>query len=223
MKSNPCNKKSFSARARAKRVKLFADYLSRLKENNLTVLDIGGTINFWKMNADFIPQNLIKAIDVVNLPPSKQKSMEINGIELNMYEGNALDLKTLRLNHYDIVHSNSVIEHVGNLKQQLIMANSVKKLGRFYWVQTPAKYFPIEPHFYVPFFSYLPLWVRTLLHKNFDLGFMRKEADWLKARIACEQTRLLTKSELRAIFSNYRIIDEKFSFLIKSHIVTNLN
>ena len=105
---------------------------------------------------------------------------------------------------------------------QLEMARHVRALGRYYWVQTPARSFPVEPHFYFPLFPYLPLGLRTVLYQNLNLGFMGREPDWLKARMACEETRLLTRRELQAIFENSRIIEERLYGLLKSRTATNM-
>ena len=123
---------------------------------------------------------------------------------------------------FDVVHSNSVIEHVGNLTNQFVMAKHCMVVGNYFWVQTPYKYFPIEPHFYFPFFSYLPLSLRAFLHQRFDLGFMKKEPDWLNARMQCENTRLLTMSEMRSLFYECDMISENFMGFRKSIIATNI-
>jgi hypothetical protein len=120
------------------------------------------------------------------------------------------------------VFSNLVIEKVGNLRAQLEMARHVRALGTYWWVQTPARSFPVEPHFYFPLFPYLPLGLRTALYQNLKLGFMGQEPDWLKARMACEETRLLTRRELQAIFENCRIVDQRLYGLLKSRTATNM-
>ena len=55
---------------------------------------------------------------------------------------------------FDAVFSNSVIEHVGTFEDQKMMANEVIRVTNFYFIQTPNLYFPIEPHFLVPFFQF---------------------------------------------------------------------
>ena len=222
MKSDPNNPNSLSAKARARRIKRFVDCCIDLGVKNSRILDIGGTFDYWRMNHQYIPNGLISEIDVVNLPPVDNRMELLGGIKINVYSGNALDKATLHLEKYDIVYSNSVIEHVGNLSAQSKMASMIKEIGTYYWIQTPAKSFPLEPHFYFPFFPYLPLDVRTFLHQNFKLGFMGREPIWLKARIACEETRLLSRRELLAIFNDCRIIKERIILLCKSYTATNM-
>ena len=59
------------------------------------------------------------------MPPVQESSEVINGIEVAAYPGDALDEGSLRQQHYDLVLSNSVIGHVGNLRAQQHMANMV--------------------------------------------------------------------------------------------------
>jgi hypothetical protein len=220
--SNSNNKKSISAKARGQRINLFGQLLTECGVKNGKVLDIGGLVDFWRMNAQYLPSGLIKEIDIVNLPSQKLRHEQIGEIKLNIYGGNALDGKSLRHEHYTVIHSNSVIEHVGNLRSQKNMADVIKNKSDYYWVQTPAKSFPLEPHFYFPFFSYLPLWIQTKLYQNFSLGFMGKEPDWFKARTTCEQTRLLTLRELTLIFDSCGILKERLFMMDKSYVATNM-
>jgi hypothetical protein len=222
MRSDPGDRQSISAKARARRCQVFVEFARRAGLKDAKVLDIGGTLPYWEMNAHYIPKGMISRIEVVNLPPQTETSRTINGIEVVSYAGNALELSTLRSPHYDLVFSNSVIEHVGNLRAQLCMAEIVRKMGDFYFVQTPAKSFPLEPHFYFPYFPYLPLSWRTWIHQRWTVGFMNPTPDWLAARIACEETRLMTMAEVKAIFPQGHIIKERLFGLCKSYMVTNM-
>src|SRR5207253_2037312 len=64
---------------------------------------------------------------------------------------------------FDVVHSNSVIEHVGNFNAQCQFAAEIRRVGARYWVQVPYLFFPYEPHAHLPFFQFLPpnmkMWV----------------------------------------------------------------
>jgi 2-polyprenyl-3-methyl-5-hydroxy-6-metoxy-1,4-benzoquinol methylase len=228
MKSDPSNEKSASARARAKRAKLFGYALEHISQSSnstaggLEILDIGGTLQFWRMNARYLPSHLIDSIDVVNLPPTQENEEEISNIKLISYAGNALDKNTLRRDSYDVVHSNSLIEHVGNLADQKLFADNVVSLADHFFIQTPCRTFPIEPHFYFPYFAFLPLSVRSTLHRYKHLGFMGKEQDWLQSRINCEETRLLTKKELISIFPESNCLSERMFLLVKSWMITNM-
>ena len=49
-----------------------------------------------------------------------------------------------------------MIEHVGNHGAQQRFAEEIRRVGRNYYVQTPNRWFPVEPHFVTPFIHYLP-------------------------------------------------------------------
>lgn len=83
---------------------------------------------------------------------------------------------------FDVVFSNSVIEHLGTYEDQWKMAEEVRRVGQRYFVQTPNKYFPIEPHFLVPFCQFFPTALRAWLLTRFDLGWHKRAANYKTAR-----------------------------------------
>ena len=89
---------------------------------------------------------------------------------------------------FDVVFSNSVIEHVGDFDDQRRMADEVRRVGRRFFVQTPNRWFPLEVHTRLPFVHWLP---DAVAGRAYDL--VRKP--WAK------ENHLLGPSELRALFS----------------------
>ncbi|HEX4060865.1 MAG TPA: UDP-N-acetylmuramoyl-tripeptide--D-alanyl-D-alanine ligase [Streptosporangiaceae bacterium] len=67
----------------------------------------------------------------------------------------AIGLLRGSLRHYDLVFSNSLIEHVGGHERRERFADTVHQLSGAYWVQTPYRYFPVEPHWH-PARSFCP-------------------------------------------------------------------
>ena len=223
MVSDNTKRASFSSKFRRERIRLFCEMIVQNKLSEIKMLDIGGRINYWEMNLQYFPKGLITQIDIINLPPQEKKEIEIDGTIITSYEGNALDMSSFRLPYYDVIHSNSVIEHVGNLSAQYKLASIIPTLGSNFWIQTPAKSFPLEPHFYFPFFAYLPITMRAYLLRNFNMGFHLREENWLQSRIICEETRLLNRKEFSFLFPSGEILTEKVLGLTKSYIATNLN
>ena len=119
---------------------------------------------------------------------------------------------------FDVVFSNSVIEHVGSYADQGKMAGEVTRVGRHYWVQTPNKRFPLEPHFLFPFFQYLPLGVRAQMVHRFDVGWYKRIPDLAVARAEVESIRLLTRKRFAALFPEATIHSEKLGGLTKSFV-----
>ena len=57
---------------------------------------------------------------------------------------------------FDLVYSNSLIEHLPTREHQHHFASAVSRVGRYHWVQTPATGFPVDLPYLVPFFQHLP-------------------------------------------------------------------
>lgn len=119
---------------------------------------------------------------------------------------------------FDVVFSNSVIEHVGTWERQQAFAAEARRVGRRLWVQTPAREFFIEPHLLAPFIHRLPRrWQRRLI-RNFTLRgwFERPDAAAVDAFLA--EVRLLTFAEMQQLFPDCTILRERFLGLTKSYI-----
>lgn len=202
------NPNSLASRMRRKRVEIFNHLLKNLP-SPVRVLDIGGTPDFWLKNQAALTTKC--QITLLNLDaPSVQPP------EISIVVGDARKMPQFRDHSFDIGFSNSVLEHVGTLYDQLSMAREIQRTCRSYFVQTPNRYFPIEPHFLIPLWQFSPVWYRTILLRKFRLGWMPQEPNLFRARAEIEQIRLLTKRELRWLFPEAEIQSEKFGPLTKS-------
>ncbi len=146
-------------------------------------------------------------------------TVEVTFPNFTSVAGDARNMPTFRDKEYDVVFSNSVIEHVGGFDQQRQMAEEVKRVGKRYFLQTPNRSFPIEPHFYVPFFQLLPLRLKLFLVLHFAFRLFRKKPDKQEAMEEISSIRTLTKRELRELFPEASIYSEKFLGLTKSFVV----
>ncbi|MCJ8283584.1 MAG: class I SAM-dependent methyltransferase [Rivularia sp. ALOHA_DT_140] len=130
--------------------------------------------------------------------------------------GDATNLSQFGDKEFDIVFSNSVIEHLFIYDNQVKMASEIKRIGKRYFIQTPNKYFPIEPHFQFPLFQFFPLSMKVMLIRNFQLGWRKKAETKQKAVETVTEIRLLGIKELHNLFPNSKIYKEKFAGLTKS-------
>ncbi|MBG1266808.1 class I SAM-dependent methyltransferase [Nostoc sp. WHI] len=206
---------SWASNLRKQRLALFASKLESLP-SPIKILDVGGTVNFWE-NIELLNTNLKDLeITVMNLSYNKMGSTHPN---IQQVIGDARNMEQFQSNQFDVVFSNSVIEHVGDDHDQQQMATEIMRVGKRYFVQTPNLFFPIEPHFVFPFFQFLPINVRVWLISNFALGWFSKFTDQEKARKIVTSTRLLSKKKLLNFFPGSEFYEEKFFGLIKSLIV----
>jgi hypothetical protein len=131
-------------------------------------------------------------------------------------EGNACSMPQFHDGQFDVVYSNSVIEHVGGDKEIRSMADEIRRVGKTYYVQTPNRYFPVEPHFVFPMFQFLPISVRATLHQHFPLGWFDKEPDRKIAEKSVRSINLLSKSQVERLFPDAVTMEERFFGMSKS-------
>jgi 2-polyprenyl-3-methyl-5-hydroxy-6-metoxy-1,4-benzoquinol methylase len=110
---------------------------------------------------------------------------------------------------FDVAFSNSVIEHIPPELQRSFAAE-VARVATRYFVQTPNRYFPIEPHYQLPLFQFLPRSARKALNRRFTLGWQPK-GQW-------EEITLLSARDLARLFPDAEIRREKVLGLTKSLI-----
>jgi hypothetical protein len=132
--------------------------------------------------------------------------------------GDARSIPQFADRSFDVVFSNSVIEHVGGYDQQRRMANEIQRVGRRYFVQTPNKRFPLEPHFLFPWFQYFPVSVRAWMLNRFDVGWYKRIPDPAAARAEVKSIQLLTRARFSALFPGARIHEERIAGLTKSFV-----
>ena len=191
-----------------------AQFLRLLPEgyNRARILDVGGTELSWAYIWNERCERL--SITLLNLIEERTSGR----LPLRSLVGDARDLSRFAANEFDFCYSNSVIEHVGTLSDQRMMADEIRRVARGYFIQTPYRYFPLEAHFHVPGWAQLPVGLRTALHRKLDLGWMPAEPDYLKARMEVEQIRLLSIRELQLLFRDAEIRCEKIGPFVKSLI-----
>ncbi|MFZ2116226.1 MAG: class I SAM-dependent methyltransferase [Pseudonocardiaceae bacterium] len=109
-------------------------------------LDLGGTPAFWRA----VPHRPA-AVTTVNLEPSDADELWIDHVV-----GDACEFHVVGSPRYDLVVSNSLLEHVGGHEQRRRLAEAVHDSAPAHWVQTPYRYFPIEPRWLAPGWQFLP-------------------------------------------------------------------
>ncbi len=194
---------------RQKRFDFFKSFISSLPRP-LSILDVGGTQEFWE-KMEFIRDDV--QVVLYNL-----SSSETSYPSLISMAGDARNMRKFKDGEFDIAFSNSVIEHVGTYEQQRQMAAEVQRVGKRYFVQTPNRYFPIEPHVLLPFFQFLPFRLRVFLLTHFKSPWGWKISSRQEAIQYVNDIRLLTEKEFRSLFPGARIYKERFLGLTKSFI-----
>jgi hypothetical protein len=200
---------SFATKLRRKRFRYFLQLIEALK-GPLKILDLGGTEAFWTSMDPLIRQRPW-TITLLNLQDQKVSSPNIRS-----EPGTATSLTQYPDSAFDIVFSNSLIEHLGTMEAQKIMAAEVRRVGRSYFIQTPYKHFPIEAHSLIPFFQYLPRQIQAQIVSRWRPGWYRDAPDPSAALGELRNTRLLDQRALAELFPEANIYRERVFGATKS-------
>jgi hypothetical protein len=200
--------RSLAARLRGRRMQLLRSLLAGLPRP-LTILDVGGSEGLWSQ----LPGDDALGVRIVLLNRSLP---HVTRPGFEAVTGDARRLDNFRDGEFDLAFSNSVIEHVGDWRDQQAMARELRRVGRGCFVQTPSFWFPIEPHFLVPGFQFLPLALRVALVRRFALGWRARVPDAGAARELVLAHRLLSARQMRALFPDAELIRERVLGLTKS-------
>ena len=204
------NSQSYAAALRRRRFEFLTRLISNL-DRPLRILDVGGTPDFWEQMQ--FPENDQIELTILNVSaqPSRRRFKTL--------VGDARDMRGFPRQTFDVVFSNSVIEHVGTLAQQRQMAEECLRVGARLFLQTPNRFFPIEPHFILPFMQFAPLSAQLWLTSHFSVGGYGKLTDRQKNLERIGSVRLLRRTEVIDLFPNATVYGEKLARLTKSFIV----
>src|SRR5690554_3076097 len=207
---NPSYIGSFNQRFREKRFLFFTDLLDRINSKApIHILDIGGTEIYWDRMGFTNRDNV--HITLLNLTPTS-----VSNVRFSSVVGDACNLSEYGDKEFDVVYSNSVIEHLFTAENQEKMAKEVRRVGKNYYIQTPNYYFPIEPHWLFPFFQFLPYGLRVKMTENYSLGNFPKTRDKDAAKIRVDEINLLTARQMERLFPEGNMYKEIFMGLTKS-------
>jgi hypothetical protein len=199
----------FSERSRARR---WADLRDGLDWDEVKlVLDLGGKPSFWT-DAAILARPL--EITCLNLR-AEPGSHRLGEATVDVVVGDATD-PPVDPTAYDLVFSNSVIEHVGGADAIGAFAD-VTRQGRQYFLQTPNRWFVVEPHFVLPFHFLLPRRLKAAIVMWWDRGPRRRTYEEALERV--DEIHLLTRRELELLFPGARIVVDRKWLLPKSFMV----
>ncbi|MDN3203831.1 class I SAM-dependent methyltransferase [Algoriphagus sediminis] len=208
---------SLGAKFRAKRLEDFEALFFKIfdKDQKIRILDVGGTDYFWKGSSIIDLPNV--SITLLNLHLEESSHPSVKAIT-----GDATDMSNFENEQFDLVFSNSVIEHLYSFDSQKKMADEVMRVGKRYFIQSPNRSFPIEAHYALPFAQKMPKsWVYFLLTKTRFSRLQRWEEK--DARQYLDEIRLLSQDEMKTLFPGSELYFEKVFGLVKSFAAHNLH
>lgn len=220
-------RKQFFSQLREKfqeqRVDLFMT-LMKPRGGGVSVLDLGGE---WGDFLSRIKKRLRAKFVVADIREGYRSTVEQKyGFEFVLIdEDKPLPFKD---KEFDIVISNSVIEHVtlpkemcltripqaewvaGSRRNQRRFATEIRRVGKSYFVQTPHKSFPIEAHTWLPF-------VNLLSHNQAARLVRLTDKYWIK-HCGYVDWNLLSPEDMKSLFPDAKLYIERFLGFPKSII-----
>ena len=184
---------SVSARSRRRRIELYRRLMRPRPDED--VVDVGcGDVGL----AVLEPTARITGVDLVDRPgyaDGPRSFVRADARRLPFPDG-----------RFDIGYSNSLIEHIPPGFRREV-AVEIRRVSQRYFVQTPNRWFPVEPHVLLPLFQLLPLAARRRLWR---FGVSRDPF---------EDIRLLGPRELRSLFPDGVLVRERLGPLTKSLVI----
>lgn len=202
---------SLGARTRMRRWQMLREAFPAIE--NMRVLDLGGTIEAWR-RAPVRPEH----VTVLNLfEPGESDDGWIVPVLGDACDATRVLAQADVDSRFDIVFSNSLIEHVGGHARRAELARQVRRLAPHYWIQTPYRYFPLEPHWLFPGMQFLPAAARVAIAAHWPLVHTRP-ANIDEARNEVLWTELVSITEMRDYFPTATILRERILGVPKSII-----
>jgi hypothetical protein len=198
--------------SRARRIKrVFPDI------DNRSIIDIGGSLHFWNLvQSELRPREVV----IYNVAMDSQfdaanVGQTTGNIRATLYDGKHIPVSDKQI---DILLCNSVIEHVPP-RERAGLAREIARAARNYVIQTPAKVFPLELHFLMPFLHWLPRRLGRALVRFSPLGLAMRNATATQQFF--DEINLLTANEFRSLFPEGQLVVERFLFIPKSYLIIN--
>lgn len=218
------NPRSVSSRRRSRRDRKFLipflEAVFRDAQHPLRLLDVGGRAAYW-LNNGLADDRRLAGVVITNFEEDIETPAHPNMSYVRDVDARALPYDD---GAFDVVFSNSVIEHVGVRTDQGQMVSELIRVGHAVFLQTPNKWFPLEPHFFgVPYFQFLPIAARGWLLATLPLAQAGRIRPYERACQVASEVHLLGARELRQLASaagaDCTIRKERFLGLPKSLIM----
>ncbi len=192
---------------RTRRLRLFEKIFRPTSDTR--ILDVGGFPQFWASLSVDCNITILRP-EPYSLPAEFSGRFDVvvgDGTRLNFTDG-----------AFDIVFSNSVIEHVGDSQKQAGFASETQRVGRGYWVQTPAQEFFMEPHLITPFIHWFPKNIQKLIIPRFTVWALLAKNPQEQELDDLLGVRMLTKADIQRLFPHGTILVEKCLGIPKSYV-----
>lgn len=201
---------SIGAKTRAGRWEIARQRFPDIED--MHVVDLGGTAESW-LRSLLRPAH----VTVVNLYEPGENSDRITAVTGDACDAVHVLEAAVGRSRFDLAFSNSLLEHVGGHANRQRLATAIRTIAPYYWVQTPYRYFPIEPHWLFPGMQFLPVAARTMIDLRWPFTHTRSTSVE-DARSSVLWTDLIGITELRHYLPDSEVLRERVAGMTKSII-----
>jgi hypothetical protein len=189
---------------RSRRGRSFRRFLASI-DVPARILDLGGTAHFWEVDWGFRPEDQLD-ITLINDhsmdPDDPNADYHESYSFIQHLQGDVMLLQPELFRKYDLIFSNSLIEHLAS-KEQESLASRIVQSGTPYFIQTPNKFSPVDPHVpspLVPFFAAYPKTLQAILLSTAEFNRGQKYPSLNAAQEALSRYNPLGKGDVRSLF-----------------------
>ncbi len=188
----------FRQRSRDQKYNLFLEQLNPKPDD--VILNVGAGNGLF-LESYYAQRGKIIALDISRtmLQDLKRKYPEVQCI---VADALALPFKD---HSVKIAFSNAVIEHVGANSHQQQFADEIRRVSQKYFVTCPYKYFPLEFHYRLPLYQFVPKPIQRWLYRKFRIGLWYEDK-W-------EDIHLLSFRQLKKLFPGTTVTKQRVTLI----------
>lgn len=195
---------------RARRRRLFEDFLPPARP--LRIIDLGGTVPFWRAFELSPAHGLHVTLINTHANDTTAAGFSDDSGLIDDRDMDANDVTIEYLRSFDLIFSNSFLEHLSAREQQAVLAGKISASGVSYFIQTPNKFSPVDPHFpspLAPFFAAYPRPLQAWMLSHSRLGSGAKSRDFADAMDRLRYYNPLGLGDMRAMFPDAQLLTER--------------
>ena len=178
----------------------------------LSIVDLGGTVRFWEAWGFDKEEDVRITLINNHQRDTTNKHVQPSSPNIANISADATQISDSFLEDFDLIFSNSFIEHLPGPLSQAAIATRIVNSGKPYFIQTPNKYSVLDPHFprpYVPFFAAYPRRLQALLLTWTDLGSGCVSPSMEEAMRRLTYYHPLSLSDVRELFPDAKLLLER--------------
>jgi hypothetical protein len=187
----------FHRKSRARKHRLFLELLRPTPE--MRILNVGATGTRFGLSEQF-ESFYHECFHIVgggiSLPEAQDYQASFPGVQALVFDGCALPFGD---RSFDIVYSNAVLEHLPGRDYVERFAREVQRVGKGWFIATPNLWYPIEPHYHLPFVQFLPEAIQRKLVRQIG-------------KVPYDNLKLLTRKEMKQLFARGEVAACRVTF-----------